>query len=1049
MFTPGVLPLIYSEPFHAPDFLREAAAGSGQHSGGVTIPSTVTASGYVQGMPVALDPVPTPRRQAAAPPLEQANEQQSEGSRRRGKASERRSTLPEHHALRGMIMPPPLLHSSLTPSCERCAADADTEGSSGVQASQVYCFECESFLCGSEAVEDGMPRTGDKVADRARSQHNGCNLRMHRHQVMQGHVRVAASTMMQLSKLETEEATKPAAQRRGRKELLLHLFALPMRHVIWQYRSLAPSTVAAVDEDDDEEQHLHSDGWIEFDLLAQHKLEQAFGADAAASDDRSNDVALSEQYVVSRASAVSAAGSNAHAAEFVQINTLDKTRYPVRRLDLDQLPPSLRHTFGGGSSLRPNTRPSSAATSPRNSAPPSPSTRSWRRAVPATPLSVNLPPGAFAASTPLYSTSASVASARFPFSNGGVAPLPLESPQITARGAGAGSVSATPRPGLARHASIDAVLMRDYSDYTAVQWIAFAHAQPSRVRNGDVGAHLDELPSGEEELFPLYDMERGNALLLAVYHNARDAVAILLQKGYSAARSLTSWTHLSSLQLAAMQGNDDVAAMLLQAGADPAYHSSTPTMAMEYAAKSGCLPLLRRLLDIRRATGARLSHSDVLLHEAKRKAKRSTWVDIADEAETGGGAKGAQAGVAAVAASSSSASNASPKDPDFQLYPHLLTEALNVPPIQAHSLEVVRFLLDKMLSRAEERRESGADAPKFELSRYFEWMSACVSSSSPERVRFLVSSWSHYTRHLALLRSVSEVFEEHLSDERYARAVLDFQPSIDALFFQTCTQHPASESEEDADNAANDEHQDESSESIESLGASVDATSSSGSFEMLRFLLDEAGADVNVVLRDNSDGTELTPLLMAIRDRKPFLTPFLVARGADTERRQRCTLVELPHESVLTDLYPPVQRAEDGRAYQMLLPLEFARDECAYDPDELDTLQVGLDEGLARRHSAAHDLVRVVLDVTRQMAGLPSISDEFEGDGTVDELLSPAPVALSPTAPPVTLSEPFNVLTLHIIAAYCYGSHALTIGADISAATGIALSRPVSPAPSP
>ncbi len=58
-------------------------------------------------------------------------------------------------------------------------------------------------------------------------------------------------------------------------------------------------------------------------------------------------------------------------------------------------------------------------------------------------------------------------------------------------------------------------------------------------------------------------------------------------------------------------------------------------MALEYAARSGCLPLMKKLLDIRSKTKGRLSHIDVQRHEAKRKSKRSTWVDIADDESAG------------------------------------------------------------------------------------------------------------------------------------------------------------------------------------------------------------------------------------------------------------------------------------------------------------------------------------------------------------------------------------------------------------------------------
>jgi hypothetical protein len=313
---------------------------------------------------------------------------------------------------------------------------------------------------------------------------------------------------------------------------------------------------------------------------------------------------------------------------------------------------------------------------------------------------------------------------------------------------------------------------------------------------------------------------------------------------------------------------------------------------------------------------------------------------------------------------------------------------------------------------------------------------------------------------------MSDVFEEHLSHERYARAVLAFQPSIDALFFQACTQHPASEEEapEDRDDEENEEEDADGVDDDDDQEVNrnrplhaVSSDASSGSFEILRFLLDEAGANVNVVLRDGSDGTELTPLLMSIRDRKPFLCAFLVARGADVERRHRAALVKLPMDADLTLLDPPVERStaddedagssERGRAWQMLLPLEFARDECAFDADELEGFERAMEQGLERRHAAAQKLVRVVHDVSRMMAGLPP---EGEGDSgnnaaAASELLSPPPVTLSPTAPSLTLSEPFNVHILHAIAAFCCGPHALAIGAVVSATTGMPLSRPPSP----
>ncbi len=103
-----------AEPaFHVPAFLQSANATS------AAIPDGVSAEGYRDGMPVAYEP--EVRKQANASP---------DAATR----TLRRSTLPEGAALLGVVQPPPLLHSSLTPSCDRCSAD-----STDVRPSQVYC----------------------------------------------------------------------------------------------------------------------------------------------------------------------------------------------------------------------------------------------------------------------------------------------------------------------------------------------------------------------------------------------------------------------------------------------------------------------------------------------------------------------------------------------------------------------------------------------------------------------------------------------------------------------------------------------------------------------------------------------------------------------------------------------------------------------------------------------------------------------------------------------------------------------------------------------
>jgi hypothetical protein len=181
--------------------------------------------------------------------------------------------------------------------------------------------------------------------------------------------------------------------------------------------------------------------------------------------------------------------------------------------------------------------------------------------------------------------------------------------------------------------------MANYADWTEEDWRAFAKEAKKLAPGtpGTVGHELDDISEGRKGApYPLFEMERGNALLLAVYHSAFTAVLSLLKKGFSA-NSLTSWTRLSALQFACMNGNTEISSILLKFGSDPSHKSSSTTMALEYTVKCGQVKLVEMLLALGHPQDPQakrcVAYSGILLREQRknRNKKRSTLIDIGSE----------------------------------------------------------------------------------------------------------------------------------------------------------------------------------------------------------------------------------------------------------------------------------------------------------------------------------------------------------------------------------------------------------------------------------
>jgi hypothetical protein len=923
------------------------------------IPATVTAHTWNANMPVAFEPVPTPRRQpsrrvqiAAA---ERDDEKEVSSSPDGDKPSiNRRSTMPSKKAMSMMMQSPPLLYPSLTPSCERCETDDDEFA---IHCSAVYCYECELWLCGSDPIEDGMPSLGGSAAaDITKPKPMECNYRLHRHSVMQGHVRIPASTAMQLEKLVKGEAAKDEKDRKSRKDLLLQLFALPMKGVVWQYESLKSS-----------------DTWIDFDAATQNSLEKVFVTDLKGKSSKAKDhydvsVKLSKPLQLNDQYEVTMRSSEKSGVEWYMLNTLTMKKTKVRRLD-DLV--SLRSSTQNVS--LPNSRPSSAAHSRAQS-------RAASRA--------NSPSasrrGSATAGINVGKLALDVSAQNTPLTRSGLtSPVVFPGSGVSSPSNAVGStnsfspLASSRRPGLQRHASLDVQQMASYTEWNEDQWRAFGKDEKKLTPGapGTVGHEEADIAEERKNLLrPLFEMERGNPLLLAVYHNSFTAVLILLKKGYSP-NSITSWTRLTALQLACMNGNTEIAECLIDNGANPAQKGSSNTMALEYAVKSGQVKLVELLLKLRHppdssSSSSKPSHrciaySDLLLREKRRhlRRKRSTWIDIAESPEGSDEERGVDSvkstgleslkGKLSKQAAAAAGKNESKQpeedfsigdsmDDDAGLYPHLLTEALNVPPLLAHTTGVLELLLNAMLHRAKTMDPS----PAFELSRYHEWLSSVVSSASVERLQFLLANREKYTAHLEPLDSVSQDFTENLTDDRYARAVLKTQPSLDALLFQAAQSHPL--------HAKDEEDDDHVLETIQP-GSPVPSPSRATShpFALLLLLL-QTGANLNHIEVDASEGTQLSPLFMALRDRKPHLVRWLVQHGATVDTPLRVIRLDLPADHRAQADEECVTDADgDSQWFRSLGWEAYCLEECGYATEEVEEMRAVIEEGKAQQASSS------------------------------------------------------------------------------------------------
>jgi hypothetical protein len=167
-------------------------------------------------------------------------------------------------------------------------------------------------------------------------------------------------------------------------------------------------------------------------------------------------------------------------------------------------------------------------------------------------------------------------------------------------------------------------------------------------------------------------------------------VVSLLKKGLTA-NSLTSWTRLSVLQLACMNGHTEIASALSEFGSARVTRSAPPLRHPQDPQAKRCV-----------------AYSGILLREQRknRNKKRSTLIDIgAEDDEDGLNSIKRAAAAANNPRGSPPADNSvgDAMDPDAKLYPHLLIEALNVLPLLAHTTEVLEFLLERMLVKIHRR----------------------------------------------------------------------------------------------------------------------------------------------------------------------------------------------------------------------------------------------------------------------------------------------------------------------------------------------------------
>lgn len=973
----GAAPLTALEQLagHLPEFMHTGTSKS--------IPPTVTARGYDRSMPVAYEPETTQRRR------EDTTNRQNNPTTEDKPLSNRRSTMPSASAMAHIIQSPPLLYPSLTPSCDLCSSDLND---SITHCSHIWCEECDLALCGSEAIEDGMPGHVGSTSYYAKPK--DCNYRLHRHTVMQSHVRIAASTMMQIEKLLHAEKSKAASDpsKKSRKDIVLQVFSLPMKGVCWKFQSLTrPSE------------------WIEFDLHTSDQLEATFSKQAQQGG-RRNMVKIGEQYEVHLIpNDTNTRPEDAPQSTFYLLHTLSQRKTAVRRLSAGVTSSESDSTPACAlNSARPNSRPTSArpTATTTGSTPPSPPGVGG-----VAPITLHVD-AQLASSAPSNASTPAHASTSV-----GSTPTGAISPSSGA--------STSRRPALQRHVSFASQLMSDYAGWSSEDWAAFASEQKELTPGmpGSVGHELEEVSEEQqvkETLYPIFDMERGNGLLLAVYHNASAAALSLHRKGYSA-NSVSSWTKLSALQFACMNGNLSLTRSLLDFGGDLCWKSPTSsTLALEYAVKSGSVELVKLLLELRKATPTRcIAYSDVILREQRknRNKKRSTWIDIGAENDANGEdglTASLKKGIIDDRPTPVDNGIGSPHDEDAQLYPHLLTEALNVPPVLSHSLGVVDLLLDRMLARA-------PSSPAFELSRYHEWLSACVASGSVERVRLMLDRRARDTSHLTPIETISEDFQENITNQRYARTIVKQQTSIDLLFFQACQNQPASQIDEEDDEEEEDGDQDEDHVTAPAPDGGASNSSAGGPFALLRLII-ISGADLNHVDTDRSDGTQLSPLFIALRDRKFHLARFLVSHGADPSLTLRVTRLDLPadHSPGPSEVCA-TSSTGSVEWFGVLGWTEYCSDEVGYSAEELATVEELFNEATRRRHEKARRMVQAVLQITQSMA-----------DATNEN----------------RIERPFDERILHVIATFCFGHHTLHIGASVST-TGVTLSRPSSPPQSP